>query len=189
MELPITYHNETVGKLSITQQGLYYQFAAACTVSCTEPLRLYAVCGFGSKPIGVLSKDGILKKRISVRETGALPTYAVLGNTDAGFFPWCGMLEGEKVSDAYLKAENGQMLLALPVTDGGEVPLIAYAAQMTPVTVCGRACLQLPLVDSKPVLPEPPEEPELREEPEQLDGEATQVPAPDTMFFEVPEEL
>lgn len=154
MELPVTYQKETVGRLTVTQQGLYYRFEADCTVTCTEPLRLFAVCGFNSKPIGVLSREGSLNKRISVREAGKLPSYAVLGKTDAGYFPWCGVIDGETVADAYLKGEGAQMTLALPVSDGMEVPLIGFAAQMTPAAVCGRECLQLPLEDGRPVQPE-----------------------------------
>lgn len=178
MELPVTYQNETVGRLSIVQQGLYYQFEAACTVACTEPLRLYAVCGLQSKPIGVLPKDGAFTKRISLRETGELPQYAVLGNADNGFFPWRGAVEEETVTDAYLKTGDTEMLLALPVSDGKEVPLIGHAGQMTPVTVCGRACLQLPLIDGKPVVPELPD-----------DEAELQPQIPDRMLFEALEIL
>ncbi len=165
MELTVTYQAQPVGKLRVEQQGLYYLFDAACTVSCDKPLRLYAVCGLQSKPVGVLPKDGTLKKRISVRQTGELPSYAVLGNPDDGFLPWCGTIDGETINEGYLNCEEGRSLLALPVSDGAEVPLIAYASQMTPVTVCGRDCLQLPLKDGKPVLP--PTEPDTKEMPEE----------------------
>lgn len=184
MELTVTYQKQAVGKLRIGQQGLYYRFDAACTMPCDKPLRLYAVSGMQSRPIGVLSKDGTLNKSISVRQTGELPAYAVLGDPDDGFLPWCGVLEEETITDAYMKTDGAQSLLALPVSDGAEVPLIAYASQMKPVTVCGRDCLQLPLENGKPILPS-----EEADDPEPSPEEKENIGAFTPMYFEVPGEL
>lgn len=187
MELSVTYQTTTVGNLKIEQKGLYYLFEASCTVTCMEPLRLYGVRGLQSMLIGVLSKDGTLKKSISVRKAGDLPAYAILGNADDGFYPWCGIIDAEKISDAYLKTEAGQSVLALPVSDGEAVPLIGYASQMTPVTVCGRNCLQLPLQDGRPVLP-PQEIPEA-DDPELPEEDTEELEELDPLLYETPEEV
>lgn len=151
MELTITYQGENVGTLQIKQQGLYYEYTAKCTVCPSVPMRLYAVNAFEIKPIGVLMKNGEMKKRISVRETAVLPDRVILGNAENDYYPWSGTIEGENISDAYLCQEASKMQLAMPVMDGGEVPLLAYASEMKPITICGRQCLVLPLHEGKPM--------------------------------------
>lgn len=156
MILSVTYQGNDTGTLQIERQGLYYHLDADCGISPTKPLRLYAVNGFAIRSIGVIGRDGSLHRRLSAREAKPLPQTAVLGLESGGFLPWCGEVDGETVRDGYLRKDGPDVLLALPVTDGGEVPLIAYAAQMQPQTVDGRACLVLTLQDGKPLpVPEP----------------------------------
>lgn len=153
LNLSIYYEAQKAGTLEITKQGLYYQYCAACSVHTDSPLRLYVIRGMESIKIGVLSKDGELKKLRSVREAGATPAYAVLGREEEGFLPWCGTVDGELITDAYLRSDGETAELAIPVKDGQALPLVAYASQMEPCTVCGRSCLLLPLVEGKPQPP------------------------------------
>lgn len=156
MDCSVTYLGKESGTLHLEQQGLYYLCTANCDFAPTEPLHLYAVSGLSSRPIGVLSKEGMLQKRISVHSFGKLPACAVLGTEDGGFLPWRGIIDAERIDDAYLKQDGDTQLLALPAEEGAEVPLIAYAQQMRSLTVCGRNCLVLPLCDGRPVLAEEP---------------------------------
>ena len=157
MDCSITYQGSPAGTLRLEQQGLYYLFTANCSFAPTEPLHLYAVSGFLSRSVGVVSKDGTLQRRISVHAFGRPPAYAVLGREEDGFLPWCGVIDAETITDAYLKQDGDTQLLALPAQDGAEVPLIAYAQQMRTETVCGRNCLVLPLYNGEPLLSEEPD--------------------------------
>ena len=165
MNLNVYYEGQKAGELECTRQGLYYLYRAACGIRTDIPLRLYTVCGMRSVKIGVLSKEGELTKKLSVREAGETPVYAVLGREDDGFLPWCGTVDGELLTDAYLRADGNTAMLAIPAKEGQALPLIAYAAQMEPCSVCGRDCLALQLTDGRPQLPE---EPEKSEEPKEL---------------------
>lgn len=155
MELSVRYQGKETGALQIEKQGLYYHFDADCGIRPTVPLRLYAVSGWHSRAIGVVSQDGTLHRRFSAHEAEPLPQFAVLGSAEGGFLPWCGEVGGEQIEDGYLKTDGEEALLAMPVSDGGAVPLIAYAAQMQSRVICGRACLVLALQDGAPLpLPE-----------------------------------
>lgn len=163
MNLPINYHGEPKGKLTVQKQGLYVLFSASCSFVPDTPLHLYAVSKMQSRPLGVLSRDGTAEKKLSAREAEPLPEAAVLGREENGFLPWCGTVAGETIPDAYLRHDGDKMTLAIPVEDGGEVPLLAFASQMEQQTVCGRPCLTLnwengkPLTQPDPVIDEPEE--------------------------------
>lgn len=150
MECSVTYRGKPSGMLRIERQNLYYRCTAECAFRPQKPLHLYAVRGMKSVPLGVISEDGTLRKTVSVRMMGELPNGAVLGEEDNGFFPWSGVVDAERITDAYLKDNGETQLLALPAADGAEVPLVAYAQQMQTAAVCGRPCLVLTLFGGEP---------------------------------------
>lgn len=151
MEICIYHQGQPGGTLQITQQGLYAEYKAACTFLPAEPLHLYAVRGFETEPIGVLTREGTLSKRFPLSQRRQTPDCVVTGTDECGYLPWRGSIDSETIAEAYLKCEGTHQALALPITDGGEVPLLAYAAQMEQATVCGRPCLILLLENGTPI--------------------------------------
>ena len=156
MDYPVFHRGAEVGRLTAVSDGLYWQLTAWCSPFADGVQRLYGSEGLNSEPYGVFSPGGrefSLHRRLSKHACPKLPELWITGRECEGFRPWQGTVEGQRITDAMLRAEPEGMSLAIP-TDLEPIPLAEYMPQMTPVTLNGREYLTLMLRDGLPVIPE-----------------------------------
>ncbi len=160
MEYPIIYQGAEVGTLTVSEDGLYWQFSAWTEPFAEGVQRLFGCYGDASVCFGVFAPAGkalSLHRRLSRRAFPDLPKRWTAGRECGGFLPWSGEVEGQQVADAMRKAQPDGALLALPA-DRDPIPLAEYAPQMSAITLDGRAYLCLLLRDGVPAVPDPSEE-------------------------------
>ena len=109
----------TVGKVQLIRQGLYYKVRCRCYIEGDLVYRLYAVSTKARENLGVLVPDGdgfSLDKRIPVKRVGEDTTEFVLsagaGCTQGTFVPICPeepFRYIERLKDAFLETQNGHV--------------------------------------------------------------------------------
>ena len=115
----VCYGNETVGKVQLRKEGLYYRVICRCMVPGKEIYRLFVQQGSRRESLGVLvpEDDGlVLNKRIPVKRFSD-GTFAFVVSTGAGsctgeFVPICPeepFLYIHRLKTAFLESENGRI--------------------------------------------------------------------------------
>lgn len=154
MEYPIMYRGAPVGTLTVTADGLYWQFSAWTDLFADGVQRLFGCSRDASECYGVFAPAGkglSLHRRLSRHAFPDLPEKWIAGKASEGYLPWCGTVEGQTVADAMLMTQQGKVTLALPA-DRDPMPLAEYAPQMERITLDGREYLCLALQNGLPEL-------------------------------------
>lgn len=148
MEYPVYHGEKAVGGVSLVRDGLYYALSADCEDFSPGIWRVWGVNGLQAYCLGVLAPEEgrlRLRRRLSAHALPKLPKTFLAGRGEDGWLPWRGALTGEECCAGYVR-EDGS---ALAVPFSRELPLAVFehAPELKPVTVCGKACVELPLRD------------------------------------------
>lgn len=147
LRLPVYYDGQEVGQLQVELTGLYYHFRSRCRLHADRVLRLYAVCGFRSVPVGILmplQEEFVLDERISARswELERIDAMVCGYCPDAGVMPWIGTVDGVRLDRCWLRtrADGYELLFA---EENGAFPLPAALVQTKREQCAGMHCASL----------------------------------------------
>ena len=109
---------DTVGKVQVLRQGLYYRFICRCKLSGDVVYRLTVRCGDATENLGILVRTGDgfgLDKKVPVRHLGEgkmefllLPKSDRLGGTFIPIRPEEPFAYIARLQDAFYAQRNGQ---------------------------------------------------------------------------------
>ncbi len=116
---PVRFGNQSVGKVTVRKQGLYYQIRCRCQISGDVVCRLVASCGDKQEKLGVLApiQDGFgLDTNLPVKRLGTgTPIFSLLPKHDIGNAMFVPIYPEEpfayiaRLKDGFLTRKNGQL--------------------------------------------------------------------------------
>ena len=136
MELAITEHGERIGSLTMEQDGLFWKFVCSIGSNREQLRRIFVLHQWSVEYLGIPDEKGMLEARIprSHLPNGAEAALAVR-HPRGSWLPWCGVLEGIAVAEAFFRKDVGTIELALPPQEALKFP--AWAENMTTQEVYG----------------------------------------------------
>lgn len=146
--IPVYFDGQQICQLQVERLGLYYHFTCRCSLQSPRILRIYAVSGVQTVPLGILMpKDGefVLDEKISVRmwKLAAIDAAVCGYSPETGVLPWRGEVDGVTV-DGWLRptSDGHELLLA---ENGAGFPLPANWQDAVSKTCGGIPCAALQL--------------------------------------------
>lgn len=119
----VSFGNQTVGKVRVTKQGLYYRFSCRCRIGGDVVCRLTVSCGDKRENLGiVVPMDGgfgldtkIPAKRIGEgkMEFFLIPKHDVSDGQVVPIYPEEPFAYISRLKDAYLVKRNGQKCIVI----------------------------------------------------------------------------
>ena len=115
---PVMFGQETVGKVQVLRQGLYYRFICFCRMTGDVVCRLTVVCGDKRESLGVVvpTGDGFgLDKKVPVKQIGEgelrfslVPRHEQVQGKFVPLSPEEPFAYIARLKDAFLAHQNGQ---------------------------------------------------------------------------------
>lgn len=120
----VLFGSQSVGKIQVTRQGLYYRFLCRCKLSGDVICRLCVRCGEKEERLGILvpTGDGFgLDTRVPVKRIGEgemafflLPAHEAPDSTFVPLSPEEPFAYLSRLKDAYLEKRQGQLGVVVP---------------------------------------------------------------------------
>lgn len=114
----VTLNGSTVGQVQVIREGLYYRFVCRCSLS-DDVCKLMVSTGNRQEKLGILvpSEDGFqLETKLPAKRLGegkpeffVVPNRPVLSGKFVPIYPEEPFSYIEKLKDAYLSRQNGQL--------------------------------------------------------------------------------
>ncbi len=127
-EYPVYYDGNTIGKVQLIRQGLYYRVICRCRAPMEPVLRLYAVLGNKRENMGVIlpAEEGAsLDRKIPAKRFGEGTVQFMLsqglGNHPGRFIPISPeepFAYIERLKTAFLECRQGKIGICIPETPG-----------------------------------------------------------------------
>ena len=136
MELAITEHGERIGSLTMEQDGLFWKFVCSIGSEREQLRRIFVLQEWNVEYLGIPDEKGTLEARIprSHLPDGAEAALAVR-HPRGSWLPWCGLLEGISVAEAFFRKDGTTIELALLPQEALKFP--AWAEDMKTQEVYG----------------------------------------------------
>ena len=136
MERSIMERGEPIGSLTMTQEGLFWRFDCQIEKDREQLRRIFVVHHSGSAYLGIPDAHGRLTARIPRSHLTDDVTAAIASRHPRGSWsPWCGVVEGIEVAEAFLRPAEDGFALALAPQEALKFP--AWAADMKTEEVYG----------------------------------------------------
>lgn len=146
-EIPVLHNGKTVGRATVTREGLYHRVCCDCDAISTEVLRAYGSMDGQDLLLGVLMPQNgrlYLEKRVAC---SAFPmeqlATVTIGGAPGTWRPWCGDLGPLRVEEAQIRQYKGKTMLALPYHHGEPVPYFLVLRYCTPTELNGTTWMVL----------------------------------------------
>lgn len=127
---PVFMGGETVGRVQVTRQGLYYRFAGRCQLSAEVMCRLQVTCGQTVRDLGIFVQEGncfVLSARVPVKQLGGgkpqfciKPHHRPMEGLFVPVSPEEPFAYLSRVKAAYLENRGGVTGLVIPENSGGQ---------------------------------------------------------------------
>ena len=126
MEYEIMLGGQAVGKAAVERQGLYYTFSCRCSLQGEGMFCVTALCGENRENLGVLVPENgsfTLRTRVPVKRLGegrlrfeVTPKHPQLRGKFVPLSPEEPFRYLQRLENAYLKIQNGQVGVVIPVS-------------------------------------------------------------------------